>query len=257
MRANLRAESSAGAYDGIRLTLQHLSKGRSMVNRFAPIALACAMAGFVPAVGAQQQTAAGAQKFLAMLAKDGALYLQALDKTSGAMTVEGTKTYTNRWLKNGVPQDDGPYGGGGTDPATARLKNPLSVISVANVDPRAQTNDCATRIETTTQEKPGETEVKDGTASKETFFGYDELPYRVTKTSKFEDPAVKYAGPYYIVWGKTVTSRGTNVIAANVQDPRFNAHLLFVSNNPEMLDRVEYAMKFLIASCDKTASTGF
>lgn len=33
--------------------------------------------------------------------------------------------------------------------------------------------------------------------------------------------------------------------------------LEFASDDPEMLDRIEYAMKFLKASCDKNADTGF
>ena len=33
--------------------------------------------------------------------------------------------------------------------------------------------------------------------------------------------------------------------------------LVYISDDPEILDRIEYAMKFLVLSCDMTANTGF
>ncbi|RZL38331.1 MAG: hypothetical protein EOP35_06010 [Rubrivivax sp.] len=229
-----------------------------MFKRILPVALACAAACFVPAAAAQpQQTAEGAQRFLALLAGDGALFVEALDKTTNAMSVKGSKTSVNRWLKNGVPQNDGPYGGGSTEETTRNLQQMLDVVKAEGVDMRANVDPCTTRLETFTKEKPDNTYVSNGTAMKETFFGYDELPYRVTIVDKYEDPNVKYAGPYYVAWGKAVIGRSTSYIAASTQDTRFKASLFYKIKDQDMADRVEFAMKFLKASCDKTAATGF
>lgn len=228
-----------------------------MLRPILPTACACLLAANLSPASAQQQTAAGAQQFLGMLAGDGALFVYALDKTTNAMSLSGTKTYVNRWLKNGVPQNDGPYGGGSSEAATTNLQQMLDVTKAEGLDPRANADPCTTRLETSTKEKPDTVYVSDGTAMKETFFGYDELPYRVTKTAKYEDPNVKYAGPYYVAWGKTVISRGTGYVYASAQDSRFNAYLYFKIKDVDMADRVEFAMKFLKASCDKTAATGF
>jgi hypothetical protein len=228
------------------------------MNRpFMTAACACVLAAALAPASAQQQTAAGAQKFLGMLAGDGALFVQALDKTTNAMTVQGTQTFVRRWLKNGVPQNDGPYGGVSTSPTAFNLSQMLDVTKAEGVDPQANADPCTTRLETSTKEKPDRELVSDGSAVKETFFGYDTLPYRESVTTRFEDPNVKYAGPYYVVWGKAVISRGTGWVAASIQDSRFNAHLFFKIKDVDMADRVEFAMKFLKASCDKTAATGF
>ncbi|MFG6430069.1 hypothetical protein [Roseateles sp. LYH14W] len=228
-----------------------------MRPRLLPCACACALAAALLPASAQQQTAAGAQQFLGMLAGDGALFVQALDKTTNAMTVQGTQTFVRRWLKNGVPQNDGPYGGVSTSPTAFNLSQMLDVKKAEGLDPQANVDPCTTRLETSTKEKPDREHVSDASAVKETFFGYDTLPYRETVTTRFEDPNVKYAGPYYVAWGKAVISRSTGWIAASTQDSRFNAHLFFKIKDQEMADRVEYAMKFLKASCDKTTATGF
>jgi hypothetical protein len=230
-----------------------------MLHRLEPRAWICATAALFLSVAAtaQQQTAAGAQQFLAALAKEGALFVEAPDKVTGKMTVQGSKTYVNRWLQDGVVQSTGPYADS-TEPSTLQLKYMLNIVRIDGVGQQGNVDDCTTRIDTATQEKPGGVESRDGTAMKETFFGYDELPYRVTITSRYEDPAVKYAGPYYIAWNKaTVARAGSGRITARVPGARFDTQLAYQHDDPDMADRVEFAMKFLKASCDKTAATGF
>ena len=81
-----------------------------MFHRFMPLALACVIAGFASAAAAQQQqTVEGAQRFLALLAKDGHLYVRAIDRPEGDMAVQGTRKTAYRWLKNGALAADGPY----------------------------------------------------------------------------------------------------------------------------------------------------
>ncbi|RZL38332.1 MAG: hypothetical protein EOP35_06015 [Rubrivivax sp.] len=228
---------------------------RRILQLTSAVALA---ASLFPAHAQPQQTAAGAQKFLSMLAGDGALFVQAVDKASGMAVLEGTKVTVNRWLKDGVPQADGPYDGGSTRAITHKLQQPLDVLKAEGIDPRANVDPCTTRLETFTKENLDYTRVsRDGTAVKETFFGYDTLPFQDTVTVKFEDPNVRYAGPYYVAWGKATITRGVEWISATAQHSKHVSHLLYKIKDQDMADRVEFAMKFLKASCDKTASTGF
>ena len=59
--------------------------------------------------------------------------------------------------------------------------------------------------------------------------------------------------------GKPVISGGANgpFILISSNHPKYKMDALQFSGNEEMLDRIEYAAKFLQLSCDKTASTGF
>lgn len=73
-----------------------------------------------------------------------------------------------------------------------------------------------------------------------------------------------------IDWGSAVIKRGAWVYSASYYKNAYyqadraavtveygGKAFEYLSDDPEMLDRLEYAMKFLQASCDKTADTGF
>lgn len=213
-----------------------------------------------PASAQQQQTAAGAQRFIFLLARDNVLFVEPLDKGTGAMTVQGTRTQTYRWLHNGVLAVDGPYADA-QESISVQLKSMLEITRMQRIDSQGNADDCSTRIETTTREKLGEVSTSEGFIKKETFFGFDKLHYRQTSTLQYEDPAVKYAGPHHLSWGRAVITRAPNGrILARVPGTRFDVQLVYAGElrkDADMTDRVEYAMKFLKASCDKTAATGF
>jgi len=231
-----------------------------MFIRFTPFALACVLAATLIPASAQQQTAAGAQQFLLLMAQDGLLFVKTLDKASGAMTVKGTKTNSYRWLNDGVPAADGPYADA-SEPISAELKLLLRITRMETLDPQGHADDCTTRLETTTKEKLGQTSTSEGFIKKETFFGFDKLPYQQTTTLQYEDPVAKYAGPHYLGWGRAVITRtSTGRIVARVPGAGFDVQLVYAGElrkDADMTDRVEYAMKFLKASCDKSAATGF
>jgi hypothetical protein len=231
-----------------------------MFDRILPLALACAAASFAPAVAAQpQQTADGAQRFLALLAKDGYVFVRLPDRNGAAMSVQGTRTTTFRWLKNGVVGNDGPHADD-VRPASMPLKLLLGITKIEAANDRGDNDPCTTRLETVVREKVGQVTTEDRSFKKETFFGFDYLTYRTTVTEEFEDPAVKYAGPHYIQWGRAVVSRNAARITAHTPGAKFSTELVFAGDalkDAEMTDRVEYAMKFLKASCDKMAATGF
>lgn len=236
-----------------------------MFNRLTALALASALTAFGPMASAQQapqQTAAGAQKFLSLLASEAHLYVSILEKNGSTASVQGTRTTTFRWLKGGVPQANGPYPDA-TEPVTATMKWMLVLTKIAAVDRAANPDDCTTRLDTAvdTKDKFGGTETSDSFIKQETFFGFDRLDYRKTITTQYEDPAVKYAGPHFITWGRAVITRNSSGrVFATLQDARFDIQLVYIGDvrkDAEMSDRVEFAMKFLKASCDKTAATGF
>lgn len=233
-----------------------------MFDRIAPLALACMMSGFTSAATAQaQQTADGAQRFLALLAKDDSLSVGLSERNGNKLIVQGSKKTTFRWLKNGVPDaSDGPYGDS-AEPVSIQLKWLLSITRLEGMDDRGNADSCTTRLDTSTKEKVGNVATEQYTFKKETFFGFDYLPYLKTVTDTYEDPAVKFAGPHHLAWGKAVISRAANGrITARSPGARFNIELVYggdVTKDAEMTDRVEFAMKFLKASCDKTAATGF
>jgi hypothetical protein len=57
-----------------------------------------------------------------------------------------------------------------------------------------------------------------------------------------------------------ITRNSSGRVFATLQDARFDIQLVYIGDvrkDAEMSDRVEFAMKFLKASCDKTAATGF
>ena len=233
-----------------------------MFNRILPLALACATASFAPVAAAQQQqqTAEGAQRFLALLAKDGGnLFVKVPERTGTDMTVQGSRKTTYRWLKDGLLGNGGPYDDY-TEPATLTLKWMLGITKIAAMDAAGNPDPCTTRLDTVTREKVGKETSDDNTFKKETFFGFDYLNYRRTITEQYEDPAVKFAGPHHIAWGKAVIVRNGGRITARVPAGKFNTELVYAGderNDADMADRVEFAMKFLKASCDKTAATGF
>jgi hypothetical protein len=77
---------------------------------------------------------------------------------------------------------------------------------------------------------------------------------------KRQDPRAVLAPPHRIDWGKAQITRWTDGkgISASMPHPRFGLFALtFATTDPELLDRIEYAMKFLQMSCDPTAGTGF
>jgi hypothetical protein len=231
-----------------------------MFNRFMPFALACAMTGLAPAASAQQQTAAGAQKFLGMLAKDKSLYVQMRDRNGAYLLVNGTRTKTYRWLNDGVPASDGPYADS-SEPISTSLKGMLGIVAMDSVDRSGNADDCTTRVEARTAEKLGNASSEDTFTRRETFFSTEKVYYRITTTDQFEDPVAKFGGVRYASWSKAVVSRADSgrilaTFAGSTQDLQL-VYAGDVTKDAEMSDRVEYAMKFLKASCDKTAATGF
>jgi hypothetical protein len=64
--------------------------------------------------------------------------------------------------------------------------------------------------------------------------------------------------PHYIDWRKAQISRHARGVQVIVPNSTFRElRLGFIASEPEMIDRIEYAAKFLQMSCDPTVDTGF
>lgn len=70
--------------------------------------------------------------------------------------------------------------------------------------------------------------------------------------------STSHNAPHYIDWRKAQISRHVNGIQVIVPNATFRElRLGFTANEPEMIDRIDYAAKFLQMSCDPTVDTGF
>lgn len=74
------------------------------------------------------------------------------------------------------------------------------------------------------------------------------------------DTSISYQVPIQIDWGSAALRRYDNGTGIDLQVPvaKYEKMLVrFEVSDPDLLDRLEYAMKFLQMSCDSTSSTGF
>ncbi|MES1264640.1 MAG: hypothetical protein ABUU24_03185 [Variovorax sp.] len=238
---------------------------RRLPTKSLPLLIACLLAVTV-AHAQQQQTAEGAQKFLASLKTKGADIINVgfLDGNGANIPLQGTETYHSAWLRGGgVEETAYKYQ---PDPKTSPITKPMQylmgVVALDAVNSAGKPDACVTRVEkiyVSPQEKLADREVTDGTFPEKKLIGYKDSPIRWYHEWQLEDPAQKFAGPHYIEWSKAKVSRTTNGarILVTAPGPKFWTQLVLVPGDPDLADRVEYAAKFLQMSCDATASTGF
>lgn len=79
--------------------------------------------------------------------------------------------------------------------------------------------------------------------------------HRLTGTHQ---PSPELLAPYWIDWRNVNLARTPEgaQMTASFKDKDFTVHLAFTGDT-ELIDRVEYAMKFLKLSCDNSTATGF
>jgi hypothetical protein len=205
------------------------------VVAFAVVTMLFALPAVVQAQG-QAQTAAGAQKFLASVADGNAVRAYV----SGNVPVVLTTTYSD----NRAPE----------------IKNTEAIYawSAAAIGPGeglCQTQATSTEVNTRIYDlfEPNFDRVNDATG---------------TWTAQKPGPVILSVR---IDWGKATIRRGgwtrfsfgykqaifsQEKSAITVMADGY-ASLEYSAEDPEMLDRIEYAMKFLKASCDRTVDTGF
>ncbi|MEA5667745.1 hypothetical protein VA603_09405 [Stenotrophomonas sp. MH1] len=206
------------------------------------------MLAWLPAGDAQaqaQQTAESAQQFLSLLLANRNVSINAFfqnvdilqttrhleDKSKYAISIEQIETVTENTLKLSYrPSITAMAGDAGNACST--------VVSELAFQPQEL------QQLTTVSHQPGQWLKTKG--------WYQEV--------KRQDPRVVLAPPHRIDWGKAQIVRwpdGSGIGASNPH-PRFGLFsVAFATADAELLDRIEYAMKFLQMSCDPTAGTGF
>lgn len=178
---------------------------------------------------AQTQTADGAQKFLTLVGQQGG----AIPGISGLVPVTVTRVFP----------------GMGPDPVDVDERY---IWSVARIDPGEDL--CHTRAVSTLVDVSSKN-IREQPASYDYVYTAKASPVYITVDIDWSTVAIQ-RGSWH-----AENSRGKPVkfypdepgITAQVGDKS----LQWWSKDAELIDRIEFAMKFLKASCDRTAGTGF
>ena len=249
-----------------------MNHGNTRARRFPtttlPLIITCLLAAS-SANAEQQQTAAGAQKFLASLKSRGAeiVNINFVDGNGAPIPLQGTETLRSAWVRRsgGVEVEEPAYKyqpDPKISPITRTMQYLFGIVGLEAVNASGKPDACVTRIAkiyVSPQEKLEDHSVSEGTFPEKKLVGYKDSPIRWYTDWKLEDPLQKFAAPHYIDWRKAKVARtadGTRILVT-APGPQYWTQLSFVAMDADLTDRIEYAAKFLQMSCDPTANTGF
>lgn len=193
------------------------------------IPLVLVMYGFSQSVLAQPtQTVEGANKFFSQIVEDGHAHTWAYVgdvPIKEFFVVKVSKLFVSGWYE-----------------AENRTKN-IAVPYETKIEGLTFQDGCVWRVGVTVAERFKR--------------AYEHVPIngRVETTTYGDMPVVAIE----IDWGLVSVKRdvGKSSIQVRLKNPKYTYELLEFKADAEMLDRIEYAAKFLQMSCDRTASTGF
>ena len=210
----------------------------------------------LPAIAAQgEQTAQGAQQFLATMAKNLATQVDFVDAAGRTNYVTGKYTGSVKRIKGGAfgtPKETIE-----TLPERFVDKQVTGVRAsvLEAIDSEGRPNECATRITGVTA--PLYDDIKSDAGNDNRSFSwtltYSEEYWKYESLTKFMNPA------QVIDWSTAKVNRSPqgSVTVTSKGQAFPTIHLTYVPGDPDLTDRIEYAMKFLIMSCDQSAATGF
>ncbi len=192
-----------------------------------------------------QQTVDGAQSFLSQLLMQGNVNVlanyQRVDVTY-RVTVLNKSRFLKVWEaseESAEPVRESKY----------QIERPVNLLMVGKY-PSGKKNVCKTTI----------SEIKFSSGDSLRIVGPDFNRESQTQQLRYTRTVKDAIGdsPASIFWDRVTVLRDGNRIVASSDSPRFDrVALIYESGDPEMLDRIEYAMKFLQMSCDSSAHTGF
>ena len=246
--------------DGRVGTMKFVNREKAVLNGWKVIWSSSVMAvsAFVsvPAAAAQgQQTAEGAQQFLATLAKKVVTQVHFVDAAGRTNYVTGKYTGEVKTIKGGA------FG----KPKESTQALPERFIDKQVADVRAATldavdaeghpNACATRI--TQVVAPNYNDYKSDAGNDTRTISFT-LTYTDEKWTY--EPLTKFMSPAQVIdWSDANINRSAEgsitVMSKGQAFPKI--YLTYVPGDPDLADRIEYAMKFLKMSCDDSANTGF
>jgi hypothetical protein len=195
------------------------------------------------------QTAEGAQRFLSTLVKKGNGYTWFVDAQGRTNYVRGKATKTTTHVGVLLGNDEAK--------SVRLIDKQLTAFSLTQIDIEGadgKPDACVTRI--------AKWDVREPLSENKSWQTTDEgilidTPILHVENSAYE-LSPELASPHWIDWRNVKLSRGTNggQMTASFKEKNYTAHLSFTGET-ELVDRVEYAMKFLKLSCDDTTATGF
>ena len=213
------------------------------------LAIALAAAGAQAQTAATGQTAEGAQKFMSALVKKESGWLWLVDAAGRTNYVQGKSVY-KRTVVNALTANDESH-------HQDVVEKQLQSFHVTEIDMQGSDDKpdaCMTRIT--------KWRVRDQLLASESWQSTEEgflvdSPVLHSKQTTYQVPP-EMSAPHWIDWRNVKLARATNgaQMTASFKGKAYTVNLAFTGET-ELLDRVEYAMKFLKLSCDDTTSTGF
>ena len=196
------------------------------------------------------QTAEGAQKFLATLVAKGhatTWFVDAQNRRNHVRTMAKVNTFEYGVFADAPSEWQKPI---------EKQLLPFTIHQIDTLGPNGKPDACMTRLaawRVNANEQRIETQTwrttKPGVLQDRIY------EHRLTGT---HEPSPELLGPHWIDWRHVDLARapeGTQM-TVSFKGKVFTAHLAF-NGETELIDRVEYAMKFLKMSCDDSAATGF
>ena len=208
------------------------------------------------AVAAQsEQTAEGAQRFLAQMAEKVHTRVHFMDAAGRYNYVTGKYSGDVKTIKGGAFGKPKETIRALPESFTEKQLFEVRASVLEAIDTEGRPNACATRI--TNVSAPPYDDAKSDAGNDSTAFTFT-LTY-TNQTWKYE-PLTKFMSPAQVIdWSNAKVNRNADgSITATSKGQAFPwIHLTYVAGDFDLAARIEYAMKFLVMSCDETAGSGF
>lgn len=223
-------------------------------TRWATLTVFSAWASLAVSAAQNAPSADSAQQFLAMQLKKVATQVRFVDAAGRTNYVTGKLTGSVKTIKGGIRKTRE------TNEALPEriIDKQLSDVRVAElhaIDSYGRPNACTTRITQVVAPDYNETKSEAGN---------DTRTFSVTLTYTDQqwtyEPLAKFMTPAQVIdWSSVKINRSPeHYLTVTSKGQAFpTIHLTFYSSDPDLADRIEYAMKFLAMSCDAGAGTGF
>ena len=210
----------------------------------------------LPSVAAQgAQTAEGAQHFLATMAGKVATRVHFVDAAGRTNYVTGKHTGEVKTVKGGAIGKTKETNVAMPETFVDKQVSEIHAVTLDAIDAQGSPNACATRITAVTA--PSYDDYKSDAGNDTRTFTFT-LTY--TNEQWTYEPLTKFTNPAQVIdWNDAKISRlSVGSISVSAKGQNFQTvHLTFDAGDPDLADRIEYAMKFLKMSCDESAGTGF
>ena len=223
--------------------------------RWASVAALITMVTLPGVAATSDETATDAQAFLARMTSKvpaKAFFMDAQNRTN-YVTGKYFGDYKSSKISN-VARTKVEYG---VIPEEFIEKELFDVraVTLEAIDAEGRPNECATRISEVTAPVYDEDKVE--TRQVDATFSYKLI--EMNRHWKYE-PLTKFTTPAQVIdWRSAyiIRSRSSEITVGSTSQAFPKIFLQFVPDNLDLADRIEYAMRFLVASCSESPGSGF